>query len=323
MSFKDPCEDHRHLEIWSESKSCNRLPEILIIGPQKTGSTALYKFLKMHPAVRSNLPSEKSFEELQFFSGQTYLNGVDWYMSHFPSTANDSSSSVFFEKSATYFDSDLSPVRAKRLLRSASVVAIIISPAKRAYSWYQHMRAHQDPTAMAYTFHQVITAPADAPKALRQLQGRCLEPGKYAAHLERWLEHFKSQQVHVIDGDRLVRDPVSVMNKLQADADIRPFFDYAKRLKFNKKKGFFCEVLSNGRIECLGKSKGRRYDPMDAETEKYLRDYYRLHNEALVRMLHKLGYPVPSWLEEELGDEEGDGAEEDEIKANVSLKATG
>ncbi len=56
----------------------------------------------MHPAVESNFPSEESFEELQFFSGQNYLKGVDWYMEHFPHLGNRTE--VLFEKSATYFD---------------------------------------------------------------------------------------------------------------------------------------------------------------------------------------------------------------------------
>ncbi len=101
----DPCEDKRHLEIWSESKQCGRLPQILVLGPQKTGTTALYRFLKMHPAIESNFPSERSFEELQFFSGQNYLEGVDWYMEHFPKQPeNDTTPMYLFEKSATYFD---------------------------------------------------------------------------------------------------------------------------------------------------------------------------------------------------------------------------
>ena len=42
-----------------------------------------------------------------------------------------------FEKSATYFDKDVVPLRAKRLLPRAKVLAVLISPVQRAYSWYQ------------------------------------------------------------------------------------------------------------------------------------------------------------------------------------------
>ena len=66
------------MDIWSSSKSCSRLPNFLVIGPQKTGTTALYQFLQMHPAIQSNFPSPDTFEELQFFSGPNYEKGIDW-----------------------------------------------------------------------------------------------------------------------------------------------------------------------------------------------------------------------------------------------------
>jgi len=101
--WSNPCDDDRHLEIWSEKKSCDKLPQVLVVGPQKTGTTALYSFLKLHPDIVSNYPSKETFEEVQFFSGRRYAEGLDWYLDHFP-VGNQSV--VMFEKSATYFDSE-------------------------------------------------------------------------------------------------------------------------------------------------------------------------------------------------------------------------
>lgn len=42
------------------------------------GTTALYLFLLMHPSIISNLPSPKTFEEVQFFNGNNYHKGIDW-----------------------------------------------------------------------------------------------------------------------------------------------------------------------------------------------------------------------------------------------------
>lgn len=129
----------------------------------------------MHPSLASNLPSPDTFEEIQFFNGNNYYRGLDWYMSFFPllnatmsnsvnaissSSASTTSSNAkyFFEKSATYFDGDLVPRRAHQLLPSAKLIVILVSPAKRAYSWYQHIRAHGDVIANNYSFYQVIKA---------------------------------------------------------------------------------------------------------------------------------------------------------------------
>lgn len=114
-------------------------------------------------------------------------------MSFFP-VPNNATSQYLFEKSATYFDGEQVPRRAHALLPDAKLVSvllmiyqmeyiygwpclqvtILISPAKRAYSWYQHMRAHNDPVAMNYSFYEVITASETSVKPLRELRNRLM-----------------------------------------------------------------------------------------------------------------------------------------------------
>ncbi|KAF6306738.1 N-deacetylase and N-sulfotransferase 3 [Rhinolophus ferrumequinum] len=65
--WQNPCDDKRHRDIWSKEKTCDRLPKFLVIGPQKTGTTALYLFLAMHPSILSNSPSPKTLEEVHGF----------------------------------------------------------------------------------------------------------------------------------------------------------------------------------------------------------------------------------------------------------------
>lgn len=89
-------------------------------------------FLSLHPNTSQNTPVPGSFEEVQFFGGQNYLKGVEWYMSNFPS-----SSTVTFEKSATYFDNPSAPKQAASLVPHAKIVIILQNPAQRAYSWFQ------------------------------------------------------------------------------------------------------------------------------------------------------------------------------------------
>uniref|UniRef100_A0A8C6ML32 Bifunctional heparan sulfate N-deacetylase/N-sulfotransferase 1 n=1 Tax=Nothobranchius furzeri TaxID=105023 RepID=A0A8C6ML32_NOTFU len=134
--WQDPCEDKRHKDIWSKEKTCDRFPKLLVIGPQKTGTTALYLFLGMHPDLTSNYPSKETFEEIQFFNGHNYHRGIDWYMDYFPLPSN-TSSDYYFEKSANYFDSEVAAQRAASLLPKAKIITIFINPADRAYSWYQ------------------------------------------------------------------------------------------------------------------------------------------------------------------------------------------
>lgn len=223
-------------------------------------------------------------------------------MNFFPIESN-STTRYYFEKSATYFDGDLVPKRVHALLPHAKLVTILISPAKRAYSWYQHTKAHGDLIANNYSFHQVITASDTAPKPLRDLRNRCLNPGKYAQHLERWLTYFLPQQLHIIDGDVLKSNPVEVMDDLQKFLKITPTFNYTSHLRFDSKKGFFCQVINGDRTKCLGRSKGRQYPPMEDKSLKLLQRYYLSHNTALVKLLKRIGMRnVPQWLKDDLTD---------------------
>eukprot|EP00061_Rhincodon_typus_P016128 g44177.t1 len=176
------------------------------------GTTALHFFLSLHPGVTSNFPSPVTYEEIQFFNGANYNKGIDWlardrvlgfvgqvetgvvlYMEFFPIPSN-ASTDFMFEKSANYFESEVVPKRAMALLPRAKIIAILINPVERAYSWYQHQRAHHDSAALNYTFYQVITARPDAPREVRVLQNRCLLPGWYATHIERWLTFYQPSQ---------------------------------------------------------------------------------------------------------------------------------
>ncbi|XP_032996190.1 bifunctional heparan sulfate N-deacetylase/N-sulfotransferase 1 isoform X2 [Lacerta agilis] len=295
----DPCEDKRHKDIWSKEKTCDRFPKLLIIGPQKTGTTALYLFLGMHPDLSSNYPSSETFEEIQFFNGHNYHKGIDWYMEFFPIPSN-TTSDFYFEKSANYFDSEVAPRRAAALLSKAKIITILINPADRAYSWYQHQRAHDDPIALKYTFHEVITAGLEASQKLRTLQNRCLVPGWYATHIERWLNNFHANQILVLDGKLLRTEPAKVMETVQKFLGVTNSIDYHKTLAFDPKKGFWCQLLEGGKTKCLGKSKGRKYPEMDLDSRAFLRDYYRDHNIELSKLLYKMGQTLPTWLREEL-----------------------
>uniref|UniRef100_A0A8C7WCH8 [heparan sulfate]-glucosamine N-sulfotransferase n=1 Tax=Oncorhynchus mykiss TaxID=8022 RepID=A0A8C7WCH8_ONCMY len=238
--WQNPCHDKRHKDIWSKEKTCDRLPRFLVIGPQKTGTTALHSFLSLHPAITSSFPSLVTFEEIQFFSGPNYNNGIDWYMDFFPFPSNVSTD-FMFEKSANYFDTEVAPKRAAALLSRAKILAVLINPADRAYSWYQ-----------------------------------------------------------VVDGSQLRANPALVMEGIQRFLGVTPIFNYTQALTYDESKGFWCQRVEGARPKCLGKSKGRKYSDMTPESRAFLTEHYREHNMELLRLLNRLGQPLPAWLREEL-----------------------
>eukprot|EP00794_Sanderia_malayensis_P012046 gene12046-13289_t len=295
--WQNPCEDPRHLNIWAANKTCNRLPKLLIIGPQKTGTTALHAFLSLNPKFVSNHLTKRSYEEVQFFNNDNnYINGLDWYMEKF-SAAKNKSDTYYFEKSANYFDSSKAYKRAVSLVPKAKLIIIAGNPIQRAYSWYHHVLSKSKPETIGHSFYDVITGKVNT-LAMEKFGRRCLIPGLYAAHLENWLSVYPPEQILILDGDQLRYDPASALENVQKFLKIGKF-NYKDHIVFNTKKGFFCPRDSKNGIRCLGRGKGRKYPKMDYRSESFLQDYYRLSNLRFAQLLRKHKWPLPKWLKKE------------------------
>ena len=60
----------------------------------------------------------------------------------------------------------------------------------------QHERDHGNPASMNHTFYDVITSSGpETDRQVASLRNRCLDPGKYVQHLQRWLQYYPARQV--------------------------------------------------------------------------------------------------------------------------------
>ena len=69
-----------------------------------------------------------------------------------------------------------------------------------------------------------------------------------------------------------------------------------------------------GRKKCLGKGKGRTSPAMDDYSKDWLQKFYKKPNENLNKLLTKLGYEIPSWLQGELEESVKKLAQEKEVE---------
>uniref|UniRef100_A0A915E8N8 Matrin-type domain-containing protein n=1 Tax=Ditylenchus dipsaci TaxID=166011 RepID=A0A915E8N8_9BILA len=220
MIFTNPCSDVRHKKMLPQSFNCSQivLPNVVILGPQKTGTSALSLFLSLHP---------------NFFGGTNYPRGLDWYADKFRSSSNVSSASVIFEKSANYFDSEEAPMAIQALLPGAKLIVIMINPVDRAYSWFQHIASHNESLPGNLTADQVFMGNISIAARLRR---RCLGPGLYAQHLDRWLDYFRPSQIILVDGQQLRYEPESVVKLVFGQLNL-PQQDLTERLKTRRSYG--------------------------------------------------------------------------------------
>jgi hypothetical protein len=109
------------------------LPDFVIVGAQKGGTTSLYHLLSQHPYVR---PAAR--KELHYFS-LFFDRGVGWYRSCFPALRQENGrSTVSGEASPYYLFHPHAPRRMMEVVPWVRLIALLRNPVDRAYSHYNH-----------------------------------------------------------------------------------------------------------------------------------------------------------------------------------------
>jgi hypothetical protein len=163
------------------------MPDFIILGAMKAGTTSLFYWLKDHPEVQ--LPEAK---ELNFFSDdRKWKRGLESYAANY---AHVAPGKVTGEASPAYLFPSNSTKVAKRIalaLPSVRLIALLREPLSRARSHYQHQvrRAREK-----RTFHECL-ADLDS----EYVQGSC-----YAAALAPYYAHFDADQILTVPFAELV-----------------------------------------------------------------------------------------------------------------------
>jgi hypothetical protein len=157
------------------------LPNLLIIGAPKAGTTSLHGYLEQHPDISMSKP-----KELRYFWRPDWRANQAWYESHF-----DPSKPVRGESTPLYaawpYRPDV-PERAVELVPDARVIYLVRDPIDRLMShWRQRLaNGYRDPFS-AYI------------EALERPDNPVVCPSRYATQLGRWLRHYDSSRILVVD----------------------------------------------------------------------------------------------------------------------------
>ena len=197
--------------VWEAGRRTARwrpLPDFLVLGAQKAGTTALYAYLRWHPGITG-----PSWKEVSFFD-RHWWRGERWYRGHFPLR---SAGRLMGEASPSYLFHPLAPERAWSLVPEARLVALVRDPVARAYSQYQHEVAlgreqlgFEEALAAeeGRTAGEVERLLAD-PRAFSRAwwDHTYVARGLYAEQLERWLEHYPRERLLVVRTEDLGERP--------------------------------------------------------------------------------------------------------------------
>ena len=219
------------------------LPDFVIIGAQKSGTSSLYRYLAQHPQVR-----ESTVKEVHYFDGgieegtDTYALGERWYRMHFPRASEMAPGVQAYEASPLYLLHPLAAERMARLLPRVKLVAILRNPTDRALSHYFHnvrknavRRCKEElapGAAMAAEEARLaaVLARGDyGDEAYRAYSYKAR--GRYLEQLERYWAHFPRESLLVLRAEDLFEDPAGLMgglcdflglDRLAGGGDFRP-----------------------------------------------------------------------------------------------------
>jgi Sulfotransferase domain len=193
-----------------------RLPDVLVIGAQRCGTSSLYRHLGRHPDVAPSLR-----KEVEYFS-RRFDRGERWYRAHF-ALANGRPR-LTFEATPDYLFHPLAAVRAAAVVPDARLVVMLREPTARAWSHYHHMVAlgHEtldfeaavvaEPDRCAPDLCRLADDPDHDPVAL--LRYSYVARGRYAEQLARWRDHFAADRMLVVRSEDFFAEPVPAFRRI-------------------------------------------------------------------------------------------------------------
>ena len=198
------------------------LPDFVIIGAQKGGTSFLYQLLVQHPHVKPAFAKEVHYFDLNFRKGD------NWYRSYFPVQVRNSRKYITGEASPYYLFHPHAPRRASTVLPDAKLIVMLRNPVDRAYSHYQHqVKRGKGEGRETLTFEEAIEAekrilPGEVSKmlqdefyeSLRHRTRSYLRRGIYIDQLLAWLSFFPRKQMLILKSEDLFNDTTNVLERI-------------------------------------------------------------------------------------------------------------
>ncbi|XP_072342172.1 heparan sulfate glucosamine 3-O-sulfotransferase 1-like [Scyliorhinus torazame] len=261
----------KHLQPFLGVNFTHKVPQTIIIGVRKGGTRALLEMLNIHPDV------VVAKAEVHFFDwDENYRKGFAWYRAQMPASLP---SQVTVEKTPGYFTSAKAPDRIYSMNSSTRLLLIVRDPAERVISDYTQVLYNRKERHKAYEPVEDILVRNGKLNSRYKAVQRSL----YDVHLAAWLERFPLHQIHIVDGDLLIADPLSELQRVESFLRLPPRIQ-PSNFYFNQTKGFYC-LQSAGRERCLDQSKGRPHPAVNGTVLAQLCRYFRAHNTNFFRMV--------------------------------------
>jgi hypothetical protein len=215
------------------------LPNFLIIGAAKSGTSSIFHYLQQHPDVFMPRLKEPRFFALE--AQNLHFNGPgDAGATRFAITDLDEYKTLFKagrdkkaigEASPLYLYSTDAAGRIHKYIPHSRLIAILRNPVERAFSSYLHLR--RDGREPIRDFNEALKAENDRIQKNWTLLWHYKTAGNYSKQLNRYFEYFQPEQLRVYLFEDLKNNPMALLKDIFGFLEIDSSFEPEIKLHHN------------------------------------------------------------------------------------------
>lgn len=271
------------------------LPNFIIIGAARSGTTALYRHLKQHPQIYMSPVKEPRFfafekGDLQFRGpGDAELHrstivSLEDYEALFGDVAGEP---AVGEASPVYLCSPKAAARMKSFVPDARLIAILRNPVDRAYSHFLQLVRHRAETLT--DFSQALQAEAQRARDNWEYRWRYKELGLYSAQLRRFLDAFDRSRIRIYLYEEFNADTQCVLRDIYRFLGVDETFVADTSVRYNI-SGVPRSKLIHAALSKLQKRTQATFDPAPRhDSDESTTIVRRLRQSSLLETARRVG----------------------------------
>ncbi|MEG4346628.1 tetratricopeptide repeat protein [Microcoleus sp. A003_D6] len=192
-----------------------KVPNFIIIGSQRCGTTSLYTYLAQHPQILT--PIKK---EMDFFSWH-FDRGIDWYLAHFPPMP-PGEQFVTGEASPSYFDCREAPERLYSAFPEAKLVVLLRNPVDRAISHFYRLKGlNWEARSLDRAISAEIERLNQNPEyIIGEEPGNYLARGRYIEFIKNWRAFFPPEQLLILKSEDFYAGAATIVQQVLEFLDL-------------------------------------------------------------------------------------------------------
>lgn len=236
--------------------SFRRLPDFIVIGTMKGGTSSLYSYLAQHPGIKPSL-----VKELHYFNRYYHERSLAWYRSFFP--LRDGGNWLTGEATPAYLHYPGTAERIHALVPRVRLIVLLRNPVDRAISHYHHMvRQGRESLPLMEALEQE-DARLEVERERMKTDSKYFSAaygwhaykrrGKYAEQLKRYWHCFDRSRIFILKSEDFFTRPDQALQETFAFLGLDPSFE--------------CSDLTPNNV-------GGYDDRIPVEVSQYLIDYF-------------------------------------------------